>query len=81
MIPGLLDGFLNPVLPENLAGTFKIIDFLAEQISPKTTINVMDQYRPCYEASLHPKVNRRPTREEIQSAQQYAINKGLSVLL
>jgi len=69
------------VLPENLAGTFDIIDFLAEQISPSTTINVMDQYRPCYEASLHPKVNRRPTREEFQSAQQYAINKGLNVLL
>ena len=68
------------VLPENLAGTFDIIDFLTEQISPSTTINVMDQYRPCYEASLHPKVNRRPTREEFQSAQQYAINKGLNIL-
>ncbi len=69
------------VLPENLAGSFEIIDFLTEQISPKTTINVMDQYRPCYEASLHPKVNRRPTREEFQSAQQYAIKKALNVLL
>ncbi|MHC4728697.1 MAG: radical SAM protein, partial [Planctomycetota bacterium] len=46
------------VLPENLAGSFEIIDFLAEQISSKTTINVMDQYRPCYKASSHPKINR-----------------------
>jgi putative pyruvate formate lyase activating enzyme len=69
------------VLPENLAGSLKIIDFLVEQISPKTTINVMEQYRPCYKASSHPKINRRPTLEEIQSARQYAIQKGLNVLL
>jgi len=69
------------VLPDNLAGSFKIIDFLAEQISSSTTINVMDQYRPCYKAFEHPKINRRPTRQEFQSARQYAIQKGLNVLL
>ncbi|MHC4630333.1 MAG: radical SAM protein [Planctomycetota bacterium] len=69
------------VLPENLAGSFEIIDFLAEEISPSTTINVMAQYRPCYEASAHPRINRRPTLEEIQSARRYTIQKGLNVLL
>jgi putative pyruvate formate lyase activating enzyme len=68
------------VLPENLAGSFAVIDFLAEKISPSTTINVMEQYRPCYKAALHPKINRRPTFEEIESVRQYAIKKGLSVL-
>jgi putative pyruvate formate lyase activating enzyme len=68
------------VLPENLAGSFEIIDFLADQISPKTTINVMDQYHPCFNASSHPKINRRPSLEEIQAARQYAIKKGLNVL-
>ena len=68
------------VLPENLAGSFEIIDFLAEQISTKTTINVMDQYRPCYKASSHLKINRRPTAEEIRSVRRYAIQKGLNVL-
>lgn len=68
------------VLPENQAGSFGVIDFLAEQISAKTTINVMDQYRPCYKASSHPKINRRPTYKEIESARQYAIQKGLNVL-
>jgi len=69
------------VLPENLAGSFEIIDFLNKQISPKTTINVMDQYRPCYRAFEHAGINRRPIREEFQSAQQYALHKGLNVLL
>ncbi len=68
------------VLPENLAGSFEVIDFLAGQISPKTTINIMDQYRPCYKASSYPKINRRPTPEEIESVRQYAIKKGLNVL-
>jgi len=68
------------VLPENLAGSFKIIDFLSEKISRKTTINVMDQYRPSYKAPLHPEINRRPSLEEIVSARRYAMTKGLRVL-
>jgi len=68
------------VLPDQLAGSFETIDFLAEQISDATTINVMDQYRPCYKAASHPKINRRPAPEEIESVRRYAIQKGLNVL-
>ena len=68
------------VLPENLAGSFKIIDFLAEEISRSTTINVMDQYRPCFKAFEHSEISRRPSRQEIESVRQYAIEKGLNVL-
>jgi putative pyruvate formate lyase activating enzyme len=69
------------VLPDNLAGSFEIIDFLAEQISSSTTINVMGQYRPCYEASSHPRIDRRPTLEEIVTVRRYAVKKGLNVLI
>jgi putative pyruvate formate lyase activating enzyme len=68
------------VLPENLAGSFEIIDFLAKEIGPKTAINVMDQYRPCYKAHLYPQINRRPYPEEIESVRQYAIGKGLRII-
>ncbi len=68
------------VLPNQLAGSFEIIDFLAEEISARMVINVMDQYRPCFKASSHPKINRRPTGEEIGAVRQYAIEKGLNVL-
>lgn len=68
------------VLPENLAGSVEIIDFLAEHLSRRTAINVMDQYRPCYKAASHPTLSRRPTSKEIQSVHQYAIQKGLNVL-
>lgn len=35
------------VLPGGLAGTAKIMHFLAEQLSRQTYVNVMAQYRPC----------------------------------
>ncbi|MHC4657651.1 MAG: radical SAM protein [Planctomycetota bacterium] len=68
------------VLPNKLAGSFEIIDFLAEQISVNTTINVMDQYRPCFKAFEHSKINRRPTLKEIEQVSRHAIEKGLKVL-
>jgi putative pyruvate formate lyase activating enzyme len=68
------------ILPSGLAGSFKIIDFLADKIGRKTTINIMNQYRPCYEAFSHPHINHRPSIEEIASARRYAITKGLRVL-
>jgi putative pyruvate formate lyase activating enzyme len=69
------------VLPDNLAGSFEIIDFLAQEISSKTTINIMAQYRPCFKAKEHPKINRLPLPAEISEARRYAINKGLKVTM
>ncbi len=68
------------VLPNNLAGSFEIVDFLADQISRDTAINVMEQYRPCFKANLHREINRRPTRDEIEINKQYATSKGLRIV-
>ncbi len=68
------------VLPNGPAGSFEVIDFLAEGISKATAINVMDQYRPCFKAHLHPRVNRQPHREEIELVVEYAIKRGLRVI-
>jgi len=68
------------VLPDNRAGSSEIIDFLADEISARTTINVMGQYRPCYQAHAHRRINRPPTADEIASARRYARQRGLNVL-
>jgi putative pyruvate formate lyase activating enzyme len=68
------------VLPDGLAGSEAIIDFLAEEISATTAINVMAQYRPCYKGCSHSKLSRRPTPEEIESVRNYAIKKGLQII-
>ncbi|UCF00029.1 MAG: radical SAM protein [Planctomycetota bacterium] len=68
------------VLPNNLAGSTQIIDFLADEISTQTAINVMDQYRPCYKAFEHNKISRRPTPAEIEAVEKYALKKGLRLI-
>ena len=39
------------VLPDGLAGTFEVMDFIAGKISRNTYVNVMAQYRPCGKAA------------------------------
>jgi putative pyruvate formate lyase activating enzyme len=68
------------VLPNGLAGTAEIVKFLAEEISPQTYLNVMAQYRPMYKAHEYPRINRRPTLEELQEAIDLAREAGLTRL-
>ena len=65
------------VLPEGLAGTARIARFLAEEISPDTYINVMNQYRPCYRAHELPPLDRSTTAQEHQQAMEEARRAGL----
>lgn len=74
-IRGLLVRHL--VLPNNLAGTEKIMKFLAKEISPNTFVNIMDQYRPCYKAVQFPQLNRSITFKEYQEAIAFAQMAGL----
>jgi len=64
-------------LPNGLAGTAQIVRFLANEISPHTYLNLMDQYRPDYRAHLIPELNRRLTGQEYQEAIQLAQAVGL----
>jgi putative pyruvate formate lyase activating enzyme len=68
------------VLPNGLAGTGEIVRFLAEQVSPNTYLNLMDQYRPAFNARLFPKLNRRVKSEEYQAAVHMAQAVGLKRL-
>jgi putative pyruvate formate lyase activating enzyme len=68
------------VLPNDLAGTRETLRWLAEEISPNTYLNLMDQYRPCYKANEYPELNHRITREEYQRAVQWAEELGLTRL-
>ena len=68
------------ILPENLAGTDQIINFLANKISTETYLNLMDQYRPSYRAHEFPELNRRIKPEEFRAAIQLALSTGLTRL-
>ena len=77
-IHGLLVRHL--VLPHNLAGTEKIVQFIANEVSRNTYINIMDQYHPCYRADQYPEIDRRITPQEYKYALQTALDAGLSGL-
>ena len=68
------------VLPNNIAETGKIVDFIAKEISTNTYVNVMDQYRPCGDAHKDKFIDRRLTSEEFSNAMDAARDAGLARL-
>jgi len=68
------------VLPENLAGTREISQFIAEKISPDTRVNIMPQYRPCGMAHKTPGFGRRLKVTEYLAAVKTARGQGLTRL-
>jgi putative pyruvate formate lyase activating enzyme len=68
------------VLPEDLAGTYEVMKFIAEEISKNSYVNLMDQYRPCYKANDFPPLDRRITQEEFAQAIKIAHNFGINRL-
>jgi putative pyruvate formate lyase activating enzyme len=65
------------VMPNGLAETKEIMNFISKKISPQTYVNIMDQYHPCGESPRHPGINRRIYAEEYAQARQGAVEAGL----
>lgn len=68
------------VMPDGVAGTREVMDFIAREISPNTYVNVMDQYRPCGDAVRDEMINRRLTAGEFREALDTAREAGLKRL-
>ncbi len=65
------------LMPGHLDDSTRIFKFIAEEISPDTFINIMDQYRPCFKASQYPEIDRRISISEFQAAIEAAKKCGL----
>ncbi|MCX5692281.1 MAG: radical SAM protein [Candidatus Omnitrophica bacterium] len=65
------------VLPENLAGSQKIFEFIANELSPDTYVNIMAQYYPCHLANKFPEIDRRINVREYMEAIRLAEKAGL----
>lgn len=68
------------VLPHGLAGTRGVVDFLANEVSSDTYVNIMAQYHPCYEAFQFPSLSRRTSAVEFREAVALARQAGLNRL-
>ena len=65
------------VMPNGIAGTKDIMEFLSKEISANTYVNVMDQYRPCGTAYQDEYINHRISTKEYSAALQWAKSAGI----
>ncbi len=67
------------VMPGYVSDSFKIIDWIAQNLGPDTYLNIMDQYRPegMVSENRYPEINREVHFDEVMAVKQYAIEKGL----
>jgi len=60
------------VMPNGVASSEAVLRFIAEEISVHSYVNIMDQYRPEYQAHEYAEINRRITQKEYLEATQWA---------
>jgi putative pyruvate formate lyase activating enzyme len=65
------------VMPRNLAGTDRFVKWVARELSPRTFVNLMNQYRPAHMAFKHPKIARPLSTKEWLQAVWWAKDAGL----
>lgn len=65
------------VMPNGVAGSAPIMEFLARELSPETYLNIMAQYHPCGAARRDQFINRRVSAEEMAQAIRAARQSGL----
>ena len=67
------------VMPENEEDSRRVMRYLAQEVSPHTYINIMDQYRPAWKVTenRYREINRRTTSEEHQETIRIAREEGL----
>ena len=67
------------VMPQDVAGTRAVMQWIADELSPETYVNLMAQYHPAGKVSRsdHTEINRRVTPDEFQRAVGAAWEAGL----
>ena len=65
------------VLPNGLAGSKSSIDFIADDLSPDSYVNVMDQYRPAHRAREYPELMSAPGSAAWWEVVEYAAEEGI----
>jgi putative pyruvate formate lyase activating enzyme len=65
------------VLPGSLASTGRVVQFLAEEVSPSTWLELDEAYAPAHLAARYAPLHRRPTARETTEARRLARRRGL----
>jgi len=70
ILPGHLDCCTKPILRH-----------IADNMGEDVVVNLMDQYRPCYNAAGFPELTGRITADEFRQAVKYAEQLGLNFII
>jgi putative pyruvate formate lyase activating enzyme len=68
------------VMPGGLASTREALTFLRDEISPRTYVNIMAQWRPAGETARHPEIDRPISAGEYEQALEIAAELGMERL-
>ncbi len=68
------------VMPNNIAGTDALVQWIARELSADTYVNIMAQYHPEHKADEYPEIARRITSVEWLQALSWAKDAGLTNL-
>lgn len=68
------------VMPNDVSGSLKIIEWIAGNLPKDTYVNIMAQYNPVYKAYDYPEIARRITSEEYEAVVEKAEEVGLTNL-
>jgi putative pyruvate formate lyase activating enzyme len=70
------------VLPNEVVNSRAVLEFIANEISKDTYVNIMDQYRPEFKASNYKEISRRPTMNEyrnvVKIAEELELMRGVT---
>jgi putative pyruvate formate lyase activating enzyme len=68
------------VMPSGMAGTEPIMQFIADNISIDSYVNIMTQYRPCGRAEEIKGLSNYPSQQDFDQAYRAAAKAGLTRL-
>ncbi|MFO7873940.1 MAG: hypothetical protein R6U62_05615 [Bacteroidales bacterium] len=68
------------VMPENVAKSDQVVQWIANHLPKDTYLNIMSQYTPMYKAHDYPKISRRIYQSEYQQVVSAAREAGLTNL-
>ncbi len=68
------------VMPNDVAGSERVMEWIAEHLPKDTYVNIMAQYSPLFKAYDYPEIARRITAEEYSSVVRRAQELGLTNL-
>ena len=65
------------VLPDAIAGSSAVLEFIAREISPEMHVGLMSQYHPAHKSNLYPELTRRLTGREYDEVLNLVCDLGL----